>query len=352
MKTGRTYEGLKSEVYRQATSKRDFIAPSNDLYYHPHGEMQILGKGNFGINEHAHRQIAQKLDIPVKYYMRMLDDDTNILAKNVNHWLQSSTEERLIRTLDGNMRAYLSERYRVLDNLDLIRNVIPMLENNDTHVCSCEVTDTHLYLKATFPEMKYVIPAVDSRHKDHEVEAGFTIRNSEVGASALQLLPSLHNPMCKNISTFGSEFKKFHLGEKLGGQRDGAWEFFQEDTKRASDEAIWLQVRDVMQAAVQGELYDKVVDKVRQARGRRIEGDVGPAVREVTRITTLTEAEAKMMHTHLSEAGDLTQYGFAEATTRTAEDLKDYDRASEVERIGGQIIELPQPQWEKIATAE
>lgn len=323
-----------------------------DLFFHPDGEMRLGDKGYFGINDHAHRQIAQKLEIPVKYYMRMLDDDTSLLAKNVNHWLQSSTTERMIRTLDGNMRAYLSDRYRVLDNLDLIRNVIPMLESHDTHVCSCDVTETHLYIKATFPDMKYVIPAVDPRHKDHEVEAGFTLRNSEVGASALQFLPSLHNPICKNLATFGSVFKKFHLGEKLGGRQDGAWEYFQEDTKRATDEAIWMQIRDVMGTAVTGTIYEGIADKLRTARSNQIEGDVESAVKEVTRVTTLTEAESKIMFKHLINGGDTTQYGLAEATTRTAEDIDNYDRGSEVERIGGQIIELPQAQWEQIATAE
>lgn len=39
------------------------------------------------------------------------------------------------------------------------------------------------------------------------------------------------------------------------------------------------------------------------------------------------------------------------AFTRTAEDLADYDRATDFERIGGQIIELPANDWKRIAEA-
>ena len=33
----------------------------------------------------------------------------------------------MVRTLDGNARAFLSDRYRRLDNYDLLAHVLPML---------------------------------------------------------------------------------------------------------------------------------------------------------------------------------------------------------------------------------
>ena len=219
MKTGRTFEQLRSEVERQSTLKRDFLAPSSDLHLSDYNEFRVGDKGYFNVNDNAHRQIAAKLQIPFKYYMRMQEqpDSQLLLRQNVNHWLQTTTDHRMIRTLGGDMRAMLSDRYRVLDNDDLISYLVPMMDSQgqEIHVCSSEVTETHLYFKATLPTQKYVIPAVTPSGTDHEVEAGFTIKNSEVGASSLQFLPSLHNPSCKNLSTYGSRFKEVSLGREV-----------------------------------------------------------------------------------------------------------------------------------------
>ena len=49
------------------------------------------------------------------------------LATNVNEWFHNKPERRMIRTLDGQARAFLSDRYRRLDNYDLASTVLPIL---------------------------------------------------------------------------------------------------------------------------------------------------------------------------------------------------------------------------------
>ena len=51
---------------------------------------------------------------------------------------------------------------------------------------------------------------------------------------------------------------------------------------------------------------------------------------------------------HLIEGGDLTRYGLFNAITRAAADLDSYDRATEFERFGGQVVELPKRDWEEV----
>jgi len=58
----------------------------------------------------------------------------------------------MIRTLDGQVRAVLSERYRRLDNYDLAENVLPILQRLDgARFESVELTDTKMYLKVVTP---------------------------------------------------------------------------------------------------------------------------------------------------------------------------------------------------------
>ena len=54
---------------------------------------------------------------------------------------------------------------------------------------------------------------------------------------------------------------------------------------------------------------------------------------------------------HLITGGTLTRWGLVNALTRTAEDVDTYDRATDFERFGGQVIELPRRDWERIALA-
>jgi hypothetical protein len=52
------------------------------------------------------------------------------------------------------------------------------------------------------------------------------------------------------------------------------------------------------------------------------------------------QKEKENVLTHLAKGGDLSLWGLANAVTRSAEDSDRYDRAIEMERLGGEIIEL------------
>ena len=82
---------------------------------------------SYRITDIAHRQIADRLNIPYKYYERMRLDYPALLDKNVNGWLLKNPERRMLRTLDGKLRAFLSDRYRRLDNLELVDHVLPVI---------------------------------------------------------------------------------------------------------------------------------------------------------------------------------------------------------------------------------
>jgi len=44
----------------------------------------------------------------------------DLLSKNINHWMTEPDEKpKLIRTLDGKARAFLSDKYKIIDNDDV-----------------------------------------------------------------------------------------------------------------------------------------------------------------------------------------------------------------------------------------
>ena len=55
---------------------------------------------------------------------------------------------------------------------------------------------------------------------------------------------------------------------------------------------------------------------------------------------SFTEEEGGGILRHFADGGDLSQYGLLNAVTRFSQDVESYDRATELERIGGQVLEL------------
>jgi hypothetical protein len=171
MKTGRSLQELLEEVVRQQESKRDFVAATDHLALVPApnprygGTALVIGseKGDaarleVGVNDHAHNQIGSYTKIPAQYYDRMLKEDPNLLAINVNAWFRKNPEARTVRTLDGRARGFLSDRYRPLDNTDLLEAALPPLMDMGVTVMSSQVTDTKLYLKVVDERIKRDLP--------------------------------------------------------------------------------------------------------------------------------------------------------------------------------------------------
>ena len=130
MKTGRTILELAQELLDQQESKRDFHAQTKSLNMLPSGEFRLETKDSelvMPATRYAHGQMASKLSIPKVYYDRMLNNSPQLLADNVNHWLGGSDDTSLIRSLRGQMRAVLSDRYRIVDNHDILAMVLPEL---------------------------------------------------------------------------------------------------------------------------------------------------------------------------------------------------------------------------------
>ena len=72
----------------------------------------------------------------------------------------------------------------------------------------------------------------------------------------------------------------------------------------------------------------------------------------VKELPNLTENEQEGVLASLIKGGDLSQFGMQWAITHYAQnDDVSYERQVELERLGGNIIELPKTQWEAIAEA-
>ena len=359
MKQGHTLQGLAMELERQISAKKDFVGDTRNFSIVTAEDggvrLQLNGQGDYGIRHTAHLQIGDRLRIPRDYYSRMLNAAPHLLRDNINHWLRNQPEKRLVRTLDGDVRAFLSDRYRPLDNMDLAEATLPVLTESGADVRSCDVTETRMYIKAVIPDVEVDIPPPlgSSQLRPVTVQPGIVISNSEVGMGSLAIQPAVHTLACLNMAVWAqSALKKRHVGRVLSNGRNGSeediWQYFSDDTRRASDEATWKQVRDLTQAALTGPAFDDIIKKLTEARVARIEGDPIEVVQRVGQSKGLTERERSGVLRHLIEGGELSMFGLHNAITRQSQDIEDYDRASDLEVLGGQVIELSRSDWQAI----
>ncbi len=354
MKNGSSLQQLAAELERQQNTKRDFIAPTTELEIMPDRDidpegtdfrLRVNGHGAFEIEETAHEQIASRVGVPQKYYDRMKAAAPGLLATNVNHWFSHEKEKRMVRTLDGRARGFLSARYRPLDNLDMAQAVLPELNGLKVRVESAELTPRRLYIKAVTDKVTAEI------RKGDVVQAGIVISNSEIGLGSVKVEPMVFRLVCTNgMIASDHAMRKYHVG-RAGSEGDFAAEFFADETRKADDRAFWLKVRDVVRGSLRKDGFDRIVNGMREATERIIDVDVVQVVETVKKQFVLSDDERGGVLAHLIKGGDLTQYGLLNAVTRTAEDVKSYDRATELERMGGDVLALGDREWKTFMNA-
>lgn len=346
MKNGRTLIELAQEIERVNQAKRDFVADTREIHMLNGKEINLTGQGEFGITPLGHDQIGSALGIPAAFYDRMQHDHPDVLDYTVNKLFDTEPKKRLVRTLDGNVRAFLSDRYRRLDNYDLLNVAFPILREIDgVHFPSVEVTDNRLYLKAVAPRVTGEVKRGDV------VSAGVVISNSEVGRGTLQVQTLIFRLVCLNGMIGEKLLTKRHVGGRIGYDEELPAELFKEDTIRADDERFWLMLRDLVQSAVDEARFQETLAKMRLAASSEPIQDVSAGVKELANRVGLQEQEQKSVLTFLAQGGDLSQWGAVNAITRAAQDVESYDRATELEEVGGKVLALSPRDWGLVASA-
>lgn len=355
MKTGRTIQELAVEIDRQQKAKRDYIVPTKTLTMvsedDGHTSRLRFAIGNEiatpVLSRLAHDQIGSFLEIPSKFYDRLHQKFPTLLDHNVNTLLQAGDTKRLVRTLDDKARAFLSDRYRRMDHFQLLAALLPTFaDRGDLQYRSMEVTDGRMYIKVVTDEL------VGEVKKGDVVRCGVCVRNSEVGLSSLSIDPFIERLSCTNGATV-TEYgmKRNHSGKRIGDDFDNAEELFSDEAMQADDDAFFLKVRDLVKATLSKDVFAKMLADMQKAAGEKIEGDVPAVVEVLADRYTLRDAERASVLRNLIEGGDLSRWGLLNAVTSVANDTESYDRASDLELIGGRLLTIPANEWRTIATA-
>lgn len=336
MLKGRSMTEIEAELNRQLSTKHDFLMPTSFLAFTVGGHLLNKQSGkSLPLTDHAHQQVAKFLDIPRQYYDRMLAGEPDLLASNVNRWLerQPPKTRRLVRTLDGQARAVLSDRYFPLDHLDLTRALVPSLTAAGCEIISAEVTEKRLYIKAVTPRITGEVKVGD------RVQAGVLIQNSEVGCGRVEVSPLVYQLKCLNGLVINElSNTRHHVGRRASDDDIEANGIYSRETIMTDIAAFLLKARDCVKAALDQAVFSGIVGKMRAAAGEKLD-NAEEAIEEITGRYSLTEDEGKAIRQNLVEGGDASRMGLIDAITLLAHKQNaDYARAVELEAIGGELL--------------
>jgi hypothetical protein len=345
MKAGLSIEALATEVARIDDTKRDLVVDTRNLTLSssPGSSSLYVGEDiatadEFDVNDYAHGQIASHLKIPKVYYDRLRSKHPGILDANVNGLLRAEPSRQMIRTVDGKARAFLSDRYRRLDNYDLLTHVVPTLTEilggaPGAHVASAGLTDTKLWLTVILPMEARPVRVGQT------VKLGVRISNSEVGAGACAVETIIYTLECLNGMVVGKALRRNHVGRRADAEED--YSIYRDETLALDDAAFFAKVSDSVRACADEARFEQIVHDLRATAETLVEEEPIKAIEELSNKADLTDGEKDAVLRHLIEGGDLSAWGYVSALTRAAQDVDDYDRSMQLEKVGGTIAAEP-----------
>jgi len=345
MKTGLNLVELAQKIQAQQELKRDMIVDTSSVHMLVQGDGKTslaVGDAGFPILETAHDQIGSRLAIPSKYYDRMRTEAPELLATNVNNWFHQNPERRMVRTLGGDARAFLSDRYQRIDNAEIAEIVLPVLADiPDVRIVSSEITERRLYIQAVSPRVEGEVK------KGDVVQAGVVISNSEIGMGSASVAAMDYRLVCLNGMISADKFRAYHIGRRI--EDDAA--LWADDTRKIDDRAVLLKIRDMVRAAVDAVRFRERIAKMSGLAETQVTGDPAKAVEVLAKTIGATDGERGGILAALIKGGDLSAWGMLNAVTAQAHTVPSYDRAIEFEAAGGTLLDLPSSDWRRILEA-
>lgn len=352
MKAGLTIEELATEVMRQKDAKADYIVITSMLAMEHCGTelvLRVLDDSHIDriepldIADTAHRQIGTRLGIPAKYYGKMLTEHPDLLVTNVNAWFEREPTERMLRVLDGKVRAYLSNSYMRMDHYEIFASVLPVIgEIPDVQFVSCHITDNRMYIKAVDPHLTAEVAPGDT------VKAGVVISNSEVGLGSVSVQPLIYRELDGNgIAVAGATTKRIHRGRVNSAEEH--FMLASQEVLTEADRTFLTELQETVRSATDEEQFSQIVTLMQSAKHQAMNtADIPAVVHTAGRDFGITDTEQNGVLQRLIESDDLSLYGLANAVTRHSQDVESYDRATDLEGIGFNILSMPPRQWTRI----
>jgi hypothetical protein len=289
---------------------------------------------------------------------------------------------RLFRGDDGQgvARAILSDRYKVMENLDGLMALLAGIKEAGIDPAGlrfdrCDLTERRMYVKVTAPEIQAAAPELLKGYRNpfaqgveraenlvrgREIDdwrriaaregmayteeeggepvvfAGFIFSNSEVGGGKWTVQGCIEVQICKNGLTFAEDaFGRVHLG----GRMDEGVVNWSDDTQDKNLALVSAQTRDAVQQFLSPTYVEEKVQWLEERTGHRL---TKPAddIKVVAKKLSFSEDQTAGILEHFMLGGQITAGGLMQAITSYSQTVIDPDEAYELDAKAVRALEF------------
>ena len=277
---------------------------------------------------------------------------------------------------DGVLRAALSPRYKIIDNLDVLLAVMAGLRDAgvDAYPDVSDLTERRMHVRFAVPGIAALAPLLlegyrspfdgpggikragnmrldvgrfgrDSeglqrvlaaaRHEGKEyppgqepiVFAGIKVTNSDVGEGARSIAPEIIIQICGNRFTLAASADR---AVHLGSSKDEGVIQWSAETMERELQLITSQASDAVRTFLTPEWFAGKVAEIEAEAGAPVDKPE-EVIRDVSRQAGFTQGEEADILAHFLRGGKYTSGGVANAITSVSQTLESADRAAELD---------------------
>jgi hypothetical protein len=292
-----------------------------------------------------HKQLSDKLNIPWRYYERLMNETHDfLLHDNVNKLLADVDKNYLFRMYrsseeDGGMtigRAFLSDKYKTIDHVPIIQTVMTAIQESGVtiQVEGCDISEKRMSIRFFAPDVMTDAKEFLQNYRNPEngstdggVFAGFQINNSETGHGRYTLAPRVLQGVCSNGLLFMNHaIARTHVGAQ---QEEGEIKWSEETLKK---EMAWVMsaTRDYVKEFTSKKYLKKLIDEVSEKAAPKLLYPIDATVNLCSEIGLNADETATVMKFFI-ESGDTSRGGAINAATYFAHEQADPDTRYEIE---------------------
>lgn len=313
------------------------------------------------VAKQALSQLLSRMNVPSKFYQYLQGNEHGDIAGHVlRELMQRDSRTAFVRTLDGRVRAILSDRYKVIDNADLFFCAADTFKENGAQLWNARLWDDGFELFGVAPHIAGEVTTDrtfdpgdgwQSRWYGGEGDVhnpAVRISNSETGRGGLSVDICIMRRVCANFCVWTDGVSKIHAGGKL--QADEGKLIVSDRTRTLEGELLWSTIRDAISTSFNEQRFRELMDALNHCTQQELP-DPQRAVDNVAKEYGISDERKSRVLAELLASHDNSRFGLVQAVTATAHTAGD-DAAGAFEEAGAALVEMADSKFAALVAAD
>ena len=309
--TSQSFENLLETATNIQAKCRDFKVAVNDLRMTNDLKLRFNDQ-EMQLSPLATGHLCGKLNIPSRYFNRLVDSGNNFLAAdNVNCWLNGDKRTFFLRGYEDHIRGVLSGSYSVYDAPEILTTVKEVFNPEGFVLKGSFINEERLHLRLIENQMLDI--------DGEDLYAGITLDSSDVGRSGLNVRFFIWKRICTNglviAKSNGRLFRQKHVGithdDFAIGLEEGLGRFY--------------------------EIKEAIAESIRETSKIPMNKDINDLVEEIKEKTNLSDQAAEKVIELMEVKYAPTRWGLINGITEVAQDFT-LETRIQLEEIAGSML--------------